>query len=245
MTKAATSLRRRRQAQQIEIGAADERAPIGLRRRRQLLARHLRQQKRVDRIGLPRGRVDARYQGPDRPLELPLPPILVRDRPLLGFQLRVGAGGVVRDGFFDTFERGAVLDPFADELDVRIRQLRLLAGHRRFFFVRDKLVESALVRLVRHDDVAALAALQQGGVRAQVELALGVRAVALEADVLEDLVDLSRPFLFVLRRDGSGGCEGDESKSKDGYNATRRTPVHAPMVAENAGRVNAAFLMRP
>jgi len=59
------------------------------------------------------------------------------------------------------------------------------------------------------------------------------------------LVDLSRPFLFVLRRDGSRGCEGDESNSKDGYDPTRRTPVHAPMVAENAGRVNAAFLMRP
>jgi hypothetical protein len=37
--------------------------------------------------------------------------------------------------------------------------------------------------------------------------------VALEAGALEDLINLPRPFLFVLRRDRSGGCKGEKSTS--------------------------------
>ncbi len=106
----------------------------------------------------------------------------------------------------------------------------------------DELEEQALRRVVRDDDLAALAADLERGRRAQIEATLGVLAVALQARVLEKLVDLAGPFLLVLRpcrRGRPGERDGQADGAREPPN---HTTVHGLMVAENPRRVNAAFL---
>ena len=156
-----------RQSGEVERRAPDERAFAGLRRETKSVGIQSAQQEGVDRIGRAagHGRIFDRLKRPET--------ALLTGDPFVG-TVRLGAGSL-----------GPLLNPSADGLDFRSRQLGLLLGH---LAISNFCVEQALLRLARRDRRAVFAALEQQLAQAHVEPALGraVLAVAVETMRLEN-----------------------------------------------------------
>ena len=93
--------------------------------------------------------------------------------------------------------------------------------------MRDGEIEQALGRLVRDDDDAAVASLHQRLVGAQIEVAFGRLAVAFEAAVFEDLVDLTGTLLLVLGGRRQGSARNDQRGSQDASGSAYGAALHA------------------
>ncbi len=138
--------RRRRQAEQVEIGAADQRAAIGARRRREPPAGACLLEEAVD--GVVEAVTGHRERRLHRRLERPVAAFLVGDRPVFerGHRRRARRGGRRGAGV----PAGAVVDPPLQRVDLGGGERLAAHRHRRLFEPGDLPVQPALVGLAGH-----------------------------------------------------------------------------------------------
>ncbi len=192
----------RRQADEIERGAAQQRALVGARRRREFGGFHARERELVDRRLHPVRRVrDRRRRGIRDRLKGPVMQraiLLRRERALV----RLGP-------------RQAELDPLRERGDLLLRQLRLLGRHVILRLVPDALDERALIRLARHRRGNAIGPFQDRLARIEAQIAL----LLFGSMALVAMLHEHRPHLgfkeLDLRR-GRGAAVGAEREEKEG-----------------------------
>ena len=215
-------VRRGREAGEVKVEPAGERARGGLRRGLGVGGLELGEDKGVDRVLDPLGLPDRRGGGIGDGLEGP------EIKALAAEDLHDGIAGIapriaqLADGGFGFGHGGvrpgrAVLDPALDAGDLFLQEL-VLGGHLAVCFqMADQLEEEALLRIAGDEGGAVLAAHQGRLAGVQAELALLLLfAVAAHAGILKHRPN---PFLEVRFRGGlcpgHGPCEGFQ-KEKGG-----------------------------
>jgi hypothetical protein len=193
---------RRREAEEVEVGAADERAAVGGGGGREILLFEFSQDEAIDRILRPRGVLHDGRRVVDRFLKRPPLATFIQLRP----QGRGGGRMCCGDGFGHGDARigRAHLHPRFEVRDLRIGQL-LVRRHLEFFvLVTDGLDQPALVGIAEDNAGPGVAALEQAGARVEQQVRLqlvGFRAVALVAALDEERADY---FLEELDAGGIG-----------------------------------------
>ena len=212
--------RRRRHAGEIQVGAAQQRQPVGPRRRHdpRLPARRL--EKAVHRVGERAGR---RNRGACR---TPESPVVARPGGQLAALQRRQRG--TRRGGGAGVPMRALLDPDAQGRHLGVRQRLAAHRHRGPIEARHHAEEPAVLRAAGHQRRSLRAALERAGARAEIEAGkLRRGAVAVPAAPLHDGADV------VLERDarrlgrGRGGQrrrDGHRQDARDQRSCTAHFP---------------------